>query len=158
MTIDFKLVESRMGCITGEPTLVFWDTKTDTVVQICPTPMLGMDMSNPNSLCYPIMVFAQHGISSEALCEMISQTLNTFDFTGFDEALPVGDKMAFRIAVDISPKENDKSLVYHAVASVVATDVHIARMITLQTKQTQAYEKVVAAHAALISTPNITQH
>jgi hypothetical protein len=149
MTIDFKLVESRMACITGEPSLVFWDIKSDIVIQICPTPMIGMDMRNANSLCYPIMVIAPKGISSEDLAEMIATTLGTFDFEGFDDALVGSEKIAFQIAVDISPREQNKTLVYHAVASVIATDVHIARMVTLQTKQLQAYEKILAAQTAM---------
>jgi len=144
MKVDFKSMEARLGTMIAEPTLLCWDRSNDIVAQICALPMLGMDATDANSLCYPVVLFSPRDLSSSQVSECVANALEQFDMEALHSVAsnqPVGTTQ-FRIFVDVTPHEHKGQHIYHAIASISVGAEHIARIRTLLTKQLGAHDRI----------------
>jgi hypothetical protein len=146
MKPNINHVETRLAAMLGEPTLVCCDLEHDVLVQISAQPMLGMDVTDRNALCYPVVIVSPHGLASAAVSDYVSAALDQFDLSSLDPCLAnkSPDNIEFRVFVDVRPVEHKGCHIYHAVACVSATPAHIESLLKLAKKQLDAFDRLVA--------------
>jgi hypothetical protein len=75
------LVEMGFASYPGEPTLAFYDNKTDVLVVVCPVPMIGCDEELPTGLTFNFRtVYTKANYEdTKTLTPLVLKALSAFD-------------------------------------------------------------------------------
>jgi hypothetical protein len=131
---DFQQVETALGVIPGNPTVVFFDASTQVAVAICPAPVLAVDESIPFALTYKATVMGDLGSYVESeMSNFIQTAMLKFDLRILAES--VGNK---EIEVIIKMADIECN----------ADGVHILPAIILVAVKPEEYLKIVQLRRA----------
>jgi hypothetical protein len=143
MNFNLRFVDFKVASMPAAPTLIAWDSTHNICVQICASPVLGMDPIEPNSLCYPVTVMAEEEYELDQIEAAIASAVDSFRFETLD--VIVGDECRILISKDFKYVEDDL-IEYLGVVSMSSTPEHIGRVKKLLEMQLNAFKTVKATN------------
>lgn len=145
--ITMELVETRFSAIPGQPSIVFFEAATDTIVNICPVPQVGLVMEQLNTLNY---VCIAHRVGAdftkESAANYIERAANLIDF---DSIVPTeASELTFQVALDPEANKTDNCTAYRAILCVPVSEEVFQQNLSLAMLAGKAAARIATAMLA----------
>lgn len=147
-TTAIMLMEANFSAVPGQPTLSFMHIASKTSVQICASPIIGMDWHHPKHLNFVAVVMTLDGSALEAdlarvavQCAIERFDLESLLVTGDDERPVVGDRFALELAISMKPCQGSHA-VQRAIISVPVSEYLFDKNVELIRLQLAAIERM----------------
>jgi len=149
MNFNISTQDARLASLPGEPAIMCWDADRNIYVQICPNPLVGLDATGTNSLCYPVIVLTPDNMPAADVSNVIAAALDTLDMSSLNDVLAEQDSedIDFRIYVDVEATPHSAVYIHHALACVSATVEHIQKVVVLCNKQSEVLARYTSLEA-----------
>lgn len=154
-----EYVESRFSAIPGQPSIIYCEASTETVVSICPTPQVGLVVVMPDTLNYVAVAHRLSGeFTKEQAAEYIERAANMIDFG--ELVAPGVEQSTFQLALDPAATTNYFGTGYRAILCVSVPSSIFAQNINLAILQGKAAQRIQEAMVctAASATTSTTQH
>lgn len=154
-----EYVESRFSAIPGQPSIIYFEASTETVVSICPTPQVGLVVVMPDTLNYVAVAHRIAGeFTKEQAAEYIERAANMIDFG--ELVAPGVEQSTFQLALDPAATTNDFGTGYRAILCVSVPSSIFDQNINLAILQGKAAQRIQEAMVCTAASPttSTTQH
>ena len=152
---QLEYVESRFAAIPGQPSIIYFEASTETVVSICPTPQVGLVVAVPDALNF---VAVAHRVgdefTKEQAAEYMERAANLIDFS--ELVGPGVMQAAFQVALDPKATTNDFGTGYRAILCIQVSAELLQKNLGLAVLQGQAAKRVLDLVSP--TTSQTTQH
>ena len=136
-----EYVESRFSAIPGQPSIIFFEQETDTVVSICPVPQVGLVITMPDTLNYVAVAHRIGGeFNKEQAAQYIERAANMIDFG--ELVAPEVEQSTFQLALDPAGVTNDTGTGYRAILCVNVPSSIFQQNLNLAIMQGNAAQRI----------------
>lgn len=149
---SLELMEIRLSAIPGQPSIVYWDSSTDTVVSICPTPQVGLITSLLDHLNFAVTCHRAKGeMTVDMAVDYVRQALDLIDVSELGSDLS-RDQLTYKLAVNSEPVKSDKGIGFRIVICVPVTpevlrmNTHLA---TVQATAANLIQDIIAVDSTI---------
>lgn len=127
----------------AQPTIIFGDTQSKTIISISAAPILFLDPMIPNGLNYTVQVMSENLLNGDELGTMVACVLETFPMR-YLSAVNQDESNRFRLAIDKVPHvdtaEGGDTYTYMIVATIEVDEETIEDNLKLLHNQLTAYQ------------------
>lgn len=155
-----EMVELRYSAVPGQPSIIWWESNTDTVVSICPVPQVGLVSVMLDTLNYVAIVHQPKSADRPAMdkdqaAKYIELAANQVDL---GELAPVGaEDVTYKLALDSTPMiDAEGGVGFRGILCVPVTS-ELFKM-NLQLLMTQGLAAKRIAESMEPQAPNQTTH
>jgi hypothetical protein len=141
---QLEQVEARYAALPGQPSIVYFEPATETVVSICPTPQLGMVAVMPNTLNFPVIAHRTGKVfSKEDATKYMEIAANKIDLGQLcgEEA----DSIEYSLALDSEPVQDAHGIGYRGIMCVPVSPQLFAQNLSIAMMQGLAAKKIAEA-------------
>lgn len=148
---QLEFMEARFSAIPGQPSMIYFEASTETVVSICPVPQVGLVAPLPDTLNFVAVAHRVKGeFTKDQAAEYMEQAANLIDF---GELVPAGvQEASFQVALDPKATTNDFGTGYRGILCIPVSAELFQKNLGLAILQGQAAQRVLD----LVST-NVSQ-
>jgi hypothetical protein len=148
-----EFMEARFSAIPGQPSMIYYEHATETVVSICPVPQVGLVAPLPDTLNFVAVAHRVKGeFTKDQAAEYMEHAANLIDF---GELVGPGVTQAtFQVALDPTATTNDFGTGYRGILCIPVSTELFKKNLSLAILQGQAAQRVLD----LVATTSHTTH
>lgn len=138
---QLALMEARFSAIPGQPSLIYFEAATATIVSICPTPQVALVSSLPDTLNFVTIAHRPAGeFSKDDAIQYMERAANMIDFA---ELVPADVKeFTFQVALDPEAVTNEAGVGYRGVLCIPVSKAVLNQNLSLAILQGKAAQRV----------------
>lgn len=145
-----EFMEARFSAIPGQPSMIYFEAATDTIVSICPTPQVGLVAATPDCLNFVAVAHRVKGeFTKDQAAEYMEQAANLIDF---GELVPTGvNEATFQVALDPAQVVSGLGTGYRAILCVPVEAEILRKNLSLAILQGQVAQRMEELLAVNVS-------